>query len=237
MTIAAVGRPSVALLFTLLACAAATLSWRAAPSLARGSRGACVPSRSAGAHGTRACIGSARATRAHGNVKRHHRKSVVYSKKKRKTRHVASGTVPAPAPQPAICEGGSTPSRGATGAYECSGGAEPSCANGVEPVSRGDGQPLCPVSPAPGTGAEWSEASCDDGSAPTPTGTGAYSCEDGSAPECEDGFSPTLADEGSMLACPAPSAPPAGGMTSGEGESEGVGADGERSSVRVVISS
>ena len=47
---------------------------------------------------------------------------------------------------------------------------------------------------------EWSEAACDDGSAPHDTG-GDYACDDGSTPECEDGSRPALVEGGAVLAC------------------------------------
>lgn len=45
-------------------------------------------------------------------------------------------------------------------------------------------------------------ARCEDGSAPTRTGEGSFSCEDGSEPECEDGATPTPAPGGQGLLCP-----------------------------------
>lgn len=45
-------------------------------------------------------------------------------------------------------------------------------------------------------------ARCEQGSAPTPTGNGSFSCEGGSEPECEDGATPTPAPGGQGLLCP-----------------------------------
>jgi hypothetical protein len=85
---------------------------------------------------------------------------------------------------------------------------------------------VCPS--APGAGAEWSEAECEDGGTPERTSAGSYACEDGSRPACADGSRPILSDDGSMLACmqgtPTPSspAPPSPAEEeAGEDESEG----------------
>lgn len=71
---------------------------------------------------------------------------------------------------------------------------------------------------------EAGEAECDDGSAPEPSGSGSYACEDGSRPACADGSQPALSGDGSMLVClahGAPSSPAPASAEEDEGEAEG----------------
>lgn len=48
------------------------------------------------------------------------------------------------------------------------------------------------------------KAACEDGSAPTRTGTDSYTCKDGSEPACENGSFPIVAANGSTLLCNSP---------------------------------
>ncbi len=233
----ALNRPARLLPLALLACLAALFAGRAVPALAHGSHAACVSATGAGAHKTRACAGSSRSRSSHAKVKGHHKSSSIHSKKKKtKKRRVVVTHVPAPAPQPATCEDGSTPKLGAEGVFTCADGGEATCANGAQPTPHA-GRPVCPIAATPGAATEWSEASCDDESTPTPAG-GGYSCDDGSAPVCEDGSPPTLIAEGSMLACLVPVASSAStGPTPAE-EAEGAAEDSAfASSARVASAS
>jgi hypothetical protein len=231
-------RPTVFLVVALLAVLAAALSWQTAPSLARASRGACVTAAGNDAQHGGACAESARSTRdARAKVRRHHKKPGTRSKKKNgRTQHSSLAPNAASAPQPVSCEDGSTPARGAEGAYECADGSEPSCAHGIEPVSRGGAPPLCPVSTPPAAGSDRSEASCADGSTPTPSASGGYSCEDDSTPECEDGSHPTSAEQGSPPACFVPAGSSSAQAADGE-EGDGFEEVADDSSARVAITS
>jgi hypothetical protein len=228
-------------LIAIAACATALLAWRAAPTLARSSRVSACAARADGVR--RACAGSARSTRAHRTAKRHHKKSSIHSKKKRKK---PSGST-AHALAPAACEDGSTPSLGEEGAYECADGDEPVCSNGGEPVSRHGAPPVCPAPPKPGStdessdesNDESSEPSCNDLGAPTLT-EGSYACEDGSPPECEGGFLAAPGVEGAPPACPPPlvNPTPAPGDEPGEGgEEDGSESSFDSTSARVAIAS
>lgn len=216
---ATTSRPTfLRLLLALALCAVAILAWRAAPTLAHGSHAACVSPKGRGAWHTHTCAKATRTKRAHGKAKRHHGQSSSKSKKKGKAQHGSTTHTAAPVLAPAICEDGSTPARGAEG-YECADGGEPECPSGAAPVAHGS-RLLCPLAAAP-PGEEWSEAVCEDGSAPASTSTGGYACEDGSAPVCEDGPAPSAAAEGSTLACLVPSSSSsAPGPASEEGEAE-----------------
>lgn len=235
-------RPNLPLLLVAIAaCAAAFLAWRAAPTLARSSRVSACAVRADGVR--RACAGSARSTRAHGTAKRHHKKSSIHSKKRRKRPSGSTAHALGPALSRAACEDGSTPSPGEEGAYECADGDEPVCSNGGEPVSRHGALPVCPVPTKPGASNESSDESsepgCDDFSAPTPA-EGSYACEDGSTPECEGGFLAAPGVEGAPPSCPPPlvnpTPPPAdeGGEGGDEGNSE---SPFDSTSARVAIAS
>jgi hypothetical protein len=184
-------------LSALLACAIALLLCGPISAFAKSSRGAC--SATAGgraAHGDRACAAHRSRTHKRHKAKRHakHRKAKQGAQSQQ-----GAPTSTVPAQEPATCEDGSSPTRAADGSYACGDGAEPECADGSEPiVAPRRGQLLCP---AAGSGVEWSEATCSDGSMPTPTSSGEYACDDGSTPECEDGSTPIAPDEGSQLAC------------------------------------
>jgi hypothetical protein len=218
-------RPAkLALALALLLTALAALLCRPAPSSASSAAGACA-SAHAKQH-VRACAGRNRAGHARGKAKgrrsgRHHRIN-----KKKAAQHV-SVDAPSTAAPPATCEDGSKPQSEGDGSFSCADGSGPVCSGGAEPVPTKNGANLlCPA--APGTGAEWSEAECEDGGAPERTSGGSYACEDGSRPACADGSRPTLSDDGSMLVCmqgtPTPSspAPPSPAEEeAGEDESEG----------------
>jgi hypothetical protein len=208
------------LLLALLACVAAIFGSRPAAAGAAGAHRSCASAKARG--GSRACSSRKRSTRAHhksGRRKTGHRRS----KKSHPSNHGGSahGAPAVPATEPALCEDGSTPVREASGVYGCGDGSEPACSDGSEPIaSKRSSQPECPL--AAEEAAEWSEATCDDGSSPSRTSDGGYVCEDGSAPECEDGSSPTLREGRSTPSClesgsgePAPS-----GSGFGEGEEE-----------------
>jgi hypothetical protein len=197
---------------------------RTAPSYAQAFKAGCA-SRAARA-GAHARVCAARKHRSHvkGKAKHNHAKHA----KKKKTSQPQPKRSPAPrasetpAQQPAVCEDTSTPVRESEDLYSCADGSEPICANGSEPVaaSKGPGA-VCPTATKPVL--EFSEASCEDGSAPMGAG-GGYACDDGSQPECEDGSQPVLSDDDATLTCIAyvitepPSTP---SSPSGEEESEG----------------
>jgi hypothetical protein len=162
-----------------------------------------------------------------GKHKRHAKKAKRHSKAK----HGTAAPVATP-PKPAICEDGSRPVAEGEGTFSCADGAEPVCRNGAEPTPTRSGTTL--VCPTSSSTTEFSEAECEDGSAPERSETGSYACEDGSHPSCPGGSQPTLSDDGSMLACltqgangSSPSSPPE------EEEGEGEAAD----NVRVAIAS
>jgi hypothetical protein len=184
-------------LSALLATAIAILLCGFAASLAEASHGACAAAAGHTTHTAHACAAHHGSTHKRHKVKRHHKRN--RSIKKNGKAKNGSTTSVAPAQEPASCADGSAPTRAADGSYACLDGAEPECSNGSEPIlAPRRAQLLCP---AASSGVEWSEASCDDGSAPTPTGNGGYACEDGSPPECEDGSAPVAPDEGSQPAC------------------------------------
>jgi hypothetical protein len=56
--------------------------------------------------------------------------------------------------------------------------------------------------PAPRKTAARVAAKCEDGSTPTRSSLGSFSCADGSEPGCADGSEPTSAAGGTILACP-----------------------------------
>ncbi len=60
-------------------------------------------------------------------------------------------------------------------------------------------------------------ARCGDGSAPLHAGDGSFSCNDGSKPECEDGATPKVSNNGKSLVCLVAAA---GGASAGETECE-----------------
>jgi hypothetical protein len=200
---AATARPTrrrAALVLALLFASCAALL--AGPSLAPAARAKSSCSR---AKHARACAGR---RHAHGKPKRHskHRSSSAKG-----PRQGAAGSSSAPAPKPATCEDGSRPFAEADGSFSCADGSEPDCPGGARPVAaKGSGKAVCP-SPV----GAWSEAGCEDGSAPERSGGSIFACEDGSAPLCADGSKPTTSEDGSMLVCIArgsadPSSPSAG---------------------------
>jgi hypothetical protein len=182
----------------LLLLALSVLLSRPAPSLAKAAS-ACPSSAAARAkRHVRACAGRHRSAHAHAKVKGRHAKRNHSKKKQGKAKGKAHA--PAAVQQPATCEDGTTPKRDGEGEFACGDGSGPICANGAEPVAKHSGaRLLCPVAAGP----EFSEASCEDGSAPErgEGGSGSFACEDGSRPSCEDGSRPTLSDDGSMLVC------------------------------------
>jgi hypothetical protein len=209
-------RRAACLAFALLLLALSALLLRPAPSLARATS-TCSSSAAARAKThVRACAGRHSSAKAHAKVKGHHAKH-NHSKKKAQAKR-KSAHAPAAVQRPATCEDGTTPTRDSEGGFACGDGSEPVCANGAEPVAkRTAGRPLCPV--ASGSGTEFSEAACEDGSAPErAAGSGTYGCEDGSRPSCEDGSQPTLSDDGSMLVCIAHGAPGSSTPPAEEGE-------------------
>jgi hypothetical protein len=171
---------------------------RPAPTLARGPHRACASAVAASEHGARACAQRAHSGHAQGNGRRHHAKHRSI-KKKKAAQHRAGTRTPAPVPTPAVCEDGTTPTRGAEGAFSCGDGSEPACTAGAEPAPAKNGKKLvCPAATSANT--EWTEATCENGGAPV-HGSSGFGCEDGSQPECEDGSRPTASDDGSMLVC------------------------------------
>lgn len=223
------------LLVALLVCVAAIFAARPT-SAGAAAHGTCSPAK--GRSGSRACSSRKRPTRAHRKSKRSktgHRQSSKTGKGN-KGGHGPTGSA-APAPEPARCENGSTPAREASGSYGCNDGSEPACTDGSEPVVSRRSQLLCPVK-AEGS-IEWSEAACDDGSAPHGTSGGGYACEDGSAPECEDGSRPTLVEGGTTLSCPesGSTTPPPSSSGPEESEDEAVEDALASQSVRVEIAS
>jgi hypothetical protein len=202
----------------LLLATLAALLVRIAPSAAQGSPPSCA-SRAArtGVH-AHGCTARKHRSSTKGKPRRTHAKHA----KQQSPRHTSAARTPAaPAQQPAVCEDASTPVRESEGSYACADGSEPICGDGAQPVpaSKGSG-PVCPTRTKPLV--EFSEASCEDGSAPAGAG-GGYACDDGSRPECEDGSQPIRPDDGAALTCRAYGAAgssPAPPSPSGE-ESEG----------------
>jgi hypothetical protein len=192
-------RRAIHLAVALLLVALAMLCAQPSRSLAK-STSSCSSSAAARAkQHVRACAGSKRSVHAHAKGKGHHAKYNTSKKKKAKAKRESTHT-PA-ALRPATCEDGTTPARDSEGEYTCGDGADPICASGAEPLATQSGtRLLCPATSTPGT--EFSEASCEDASAPERVaGNGAYGCGDGSRPACEGGSQPTLSDDGSMLVC------------------------------------
>lgn len=190
----------------LLAALAAPLC-RPAPSSARAATSACSSASAHAGQPVRACAGRTRSGHSHGKAKGRHsgRRHPIH--KKKQATHYGSVQPPAPAPpKPATCEDGSQPVSEGEGSFSCANGSEPVCASGVQPVPAKNGAKLiCPASPA--AGSEWSEAECEDGSAPERAGDGSFACEDESQPACPDGSHPTPSDDGSMLVCLAHNVP------------------------------
>jgi len=60
------------------------------------------------------------------------------------------------------------------------------------------------------SGSQPTSARCEDGSTPTASGEGSFTCENGSQPECEDGATPRPSGNGKTLICPAVKAHEAG---------------------------
>jgi hypothetical protein len=220
----------LAIAFMLLALALAVALARPARSLGS-TANACSSSTATRAKWhVRACAGRRRSVHAHAKVTGRHANR-DHSKKKKSAATRKSGHAPVAALQPATCEDGTTPKREES-EFACGDGSEPACTSGAEPLATRSGtRPLCPATR--GSGTEFSEASCEDGSAPERAGAhGAYACEDGSRPSCEDGTQPTQSDDGSMLVCithgaPGSSAPAEEGE---ESESEEDEADSRRAS-------
>lgn len=226
-------------LSALLATAIAILLCGPAATLAASSHGACAAATGHTTQLAHACAAHRGSTHKRHTVKRHHKRNRSI-KKNGNAKHGSTTSV-APAQEPASCTGGSAPARAADGSYACLDGAEPECANGSEPIlAPRRAQLLCP---AASSGVEWSEANCDDGSAPAPTSNGGYACEDGSPPECDDGSTPIAPDEGSQLACVeadanGSSGTPVPGSAEEEAEAEELGEDSaEDSSMRVATAS
>ncbi|MFI4989486.1 MAG: hypothetical protein ACHQHO_01040 [Solirubrobacterales bacterium] len=209
----------------LLSAALVALLCRPAPSSARAGASACSSASAHAKQPVRACAGRTRAGRSHGKAKGRrsgHRHPIH---KKKQTTHHGSVHAPPAAARPATCEDGSQPVSEDEGSFSCTNGSEPVCASGVQPTPAKHGVKLvCPAPPA--AGSDWSEAECEDGSAPERAGDGSFACEDESQPACPDGSHPTLSDDGAMLVClahNAPSSPPSPVEEPGEedGESEG----------------
>jgi hypothetical protein len=184
------------LLLSVLALAAALACLCAGPASGadRASRARCA---SRAAHATaqpRAC--AQRRRRAHAKSKNHQAKGPTTKHKRPK--HSAAGRPPTAAAELlAHCSDGSVPALAGEG-FSCADGSEPACANGAEPVpARGGSTAVCPT--MPGGEVQWSEASCEDGSAPLLV-AGGYACEDGSRPTCEEG-SQAVAAAAPALAC------------------------------------
>ncbi len=181
----------------LLACVLAILICSPAATLAKAAHHGCA---SAGRHSSgasHACASHRRSNAAHHKRKRHHAGHRSIDRKNVTSRPV-SAVSHALAEEAASCEDGAIPTRAADGAYTCADGSAPECQNGSEPILDARlAQLLCP---AASSGIEWSEATCDDGSAPTQS-AGGYICEDGTAPECEDGSTPVVLDESSLPIC------------------------------------
>jgi hypothetical protein len=190
-------RPILLVLPALLAGAIAMLLCGPAATLAKTPRRACASAAKRSAADERACVAHHGSTHKRHKGERHRKKHRAAKKNDNAKR--GSTTVAVPAQEPASCDDGTSPARAADGAYACGDGSEPECANGSEPIlAPRRSELLCP---AASSGVEWSEASCDDGSAPTPASAGGYACEDGSTPECEDGSTPLAPDEGSQPTC------------------------------------
>jgi hypothetical protein len=224
-------------LSALLATAIAILLCGPAATLAEASHGACAAATGHTTHTAHACAAHHGSTHKRHKVKRHNKRNRSI-KKNGKAKHGSTTSV-APAQEPATCTDGSAPTRAVDGSYACLDGAEPECSNGSEPIlAPRRAQLLCP---AASSGVEWSEASCDDGSAPAPTSNGGYACADGSPPECEDGSPPIAPDEGSQLACIEADSNGSSGAPapdSAEEEAEDLGEDSaEDSSMRVATAS
>jgi hypothetical protein len=221
------------LLAVLLLGALAVLLCRAAPSSAKAGASAC-----SSAHATqhvRACAGRSRSGHSRGNAKGRH--SVHHRSIHKKKTASQRGTVhaPAAAAKPATCEDGSQPAGEGDGSFSCANGSEPICAGGAQPTPAKNGAKLlCPTSSAPGT--DWSEAECEDGSAPEHAGNGGFACEDESQPSCPDGSRPTPSDDGSMLVCLTHGSPPSPSPVEEDGEDEGESEDAAVSS-RVATAS
>jgi hypothetical protein len=193
------GRLGVPLSALLLTAALFCLCAGPASGTARVSPARCASRATHATARPRAC--AQRLRRAHAKSKNHRAKRVTAKRKRFKRR--AAGPSPAAKGLLATCPDGSTPALADEG-FSCADGSEPVCANGAEPApSRGGSAPACPATP--GGEVQWSEASCEDGSAPTPVSCG-YACEDGSRPACEEGSQPA-GSAGSTLACVAYGAP------------------------------
>lgn len=223
MTCSSTPRRALALLSTVLLLAAlVALLVRVAPSSAQGSPAGCSPRAAHSGSQGRVCAALWHGTHAKTKAKHHHAKRVAA--KKKKSKHQPATYTPAiPAPVPAVCEDASTPVRESEGSYSCADGSEPICGNGSEPAlaSKGPG-PVCPTAAKPVV--EFSEASCEDGSAPAGA-SGGYTCDDGSHPECEDGSPPVLSGDGSMLACTTYASAGSGSTPSSPSGEEFEGAD------------
>jgi hypothetical protein len=200
---------SVLLSLAILLAAFAALLASPALSLAKGTTSGCSPATTHTKQPVRACAGRTRSGNSHGKAKRRHsgRHRPIHKKKKKATHHGSVQPPVAAAPKPATCEDRSRPVSEGEGSFSCANGAEPVCASGAQPaLSKNGAKLLCPVPPA--SGSEWSEAECEDGSAPERAGDGSFACEDGSQPACTDGSTPRLSDDGSMLVCLVHGAPP-----------------------------
>jgi hypothetical protein len=220
----------------LLLAALAVLLCRPALSSANAATSACSSASAHAKQHVRACAGRNRSGRSHGKARgRHpvHHRSIH----KKKATHHGSVHAPVAAAKPATCEDGSQPAGDGEGSFSCANGAEPVCAGGAQPTPTKDGSKLvCPVASA--TGTDWSEAECEDGSAPERAGDGSFACEDESRPSCPDGSRPALSDDGSMLVCLAhgtPSSPSPSPVEENEEEDES--SEGAAVSPRVATAS
>ncbi len=221
-----------ALALVLLAALAALLC-RPAPSSAKAATSACPSASTHAKQRVRACAGRTHSGHSHGKAKGRHSGHHHPIHRKKATQHSAVHS-PAAVAKPATCEDGSQPINDGESSFSCADGSEPVCASGAEPTPAKSGAKLlCPAPTA--SGAEWSEAECEDGSAPERSPAGSYACEDGSRPGCPDGSQPTLSDDGSMLVCLAQGAPssPAPGAPA-ENLDEGESEDAARSRVAIA---
>lgn len=213
----------------LLLAALAVLLCRPALSSAKTATGACSSGSVHAKQHVRACAGRTRSGRSHGKAQGRHSVHRHPIHKKKKATHHGSVQAPVAAAKPATCEDGSQPVSDGAGSFSCTNGAEPVCAGGVQPVPAKNGAKLlCPASTA--SGSEWSEAECEDGSAPERSGDGSFACEDESQPSCPDGSRPTPSDDGSMLVCLTHSTPSSPSSSSVEEEGEGESEDAAVSS-------
>lgn len=170
-------------------------------SVSHSKRGAhaCAQSR----HGSKPHKGKAH---AHAKVKGHHAKHATKGKKVVKKAAKRKVKVPASAVKsPATCEDGSVPVLESDGYFSCDDESEPGCESGAIPMLSANGSKLiCGIAPkgiAPKGIAPSAEAACEDGSTPSQSGEGSFSCDDESEPTCENGSEPTLSNDGTNLLC------------------------------------